>query len=285
MSNDLSIQYIEASLIREPLKLYRAVDSARVQQLAISIQAIGLLSPIIVAPKKCVFNGAYKDVYEILAGVHRFRAMFRNLDMEKIPVLIRTGDQLENELITIDENICRSELSQAELSVQMNRRKEIYEIIHPETKHGGNAKAAADARWGNASRKTCDSDNVLSFTADTAAKTGMSERKVQLIVERGREIYPSVMKQITGTHLDKPSYLDKIKAIKSEEEQQEMVIRDLQNKSAAKPSVSNSDDKIFNEIWATWKKLCKQLESAPSPVKARFKNKQSKGAHKDIIVA
>jgi len=58
------------------------------------------------------------------------------------------------------------------------RRKELYEIKHPETRHG---TAGAEAKHRGA-------DDNLSFAADTAAKTGESERTVQRKVRRAEKI-------------------------------------------------------------------------------------------------
>jgi hypothetical protein len=48
------------------------------------------------------------------------------------------------------------------------RRKVLYEELHPETRHGGDHSKA--------SRKDCDLLPTNRFTADTASKTGRSER-------------------------------------------------------------------------------------------------------------
>src|SRR3974377_831580 len=40
--------------------------------------------------------------------------------------------------VLIDENLCRHELSPAERSIAVTRRKAIYVQLHPRTAHGGN---------------------------------------------------------------------------------------------------------------------------------------------------
>lgn len=53
------------------------------------------------------------------------------------------------------------------------RRKEAYEALHPETKR------EATLRQNASSRQVGETDKADRFTADTAAKTGESERTVQ----------------------------------------------------------------------------------------------------------
>lgn len=64
-------------------------------------------------------------------------------------------------------------------------RKRAYEVLHPETAHGGDRKS---------SRQVGDLNAPGRFTADTAAKTGRSERAVQRDAERGEglAVTPSV---------------------------------------------------------------------------------------------
>lgn len=84
------------------------------------------------------------------------------------------------ELATIDENLCRNELSPAERAGAVARRKTLYESMHPET--------AYEARPGRAGKCRHDGDNsppADRFTKATAAATGRSERSVQRTVRRG----------------------------------------------------------------------------------------------------
>jgi hypothetical protein len=57
----------------------------------------------------------------------------------------------------------------------VSRRKSIYELLHPETRHG------AVGRGGKKSRQIDDSS--ARFTTATAKATGKSERKTRLVAE------------------------------------------------------------------------------------------------------
>jgi len=71
------------------------------------------------------------------------------------------------------------EFAPSERALFTQRRKEAYEALHPETKHG------AIGRGHEQSRQLGDSEKADRFTADTAARTGQSERSVQRDATRG----------------------------------------------------------------------------------------------------
>jgi hypothetical protein len=75
------------------------------------------------------------------------------------------------------------------------RRKDSYEALHPETRHGS---------VGNGREKSCQVGDSTPerFTADTAKKTGQSERAIQRDASRGERVSPEVLTQIAGTKLD-----------------------------------------------------------------------------------
>jgi uncharacterized ParB-like nuclease family protein len=107
----------------------RGVDQGHVGALAGSFAEIGLLEPVVVRP--------VEDGYEVMAGLHRVEA-FRKLDRETIPAIIREADDLLAELVLIDENLIRRDLSPAEQAIAVIRRKAIYLQLHSETKLGEN---------------------------------------------------------------------------------------------------------------------------------------------------
>ena len=149
---------------------------------------------------------------------------FARLGELEIPVQEINDDDLHAELAMIDENLCRAELSPADKARQTARRKVIYEALHPDTRHGspGVSRQVGDTR------ERTDTDR---FTADTAARTGQSERTVQRNVERGEKVIDEVVDLVRGTRLDNGSYLDKIKVL-SPNDQVTAVRRDLVGGSA-----------------------------------------------------
>lgn len=140
-----------------------------ISQLAQSIKEIGLINPITILP-----DGT------LVAGRHRLAAC-ASIKWEEIDVSIAQLDQLHAELAEIDENLIRSELTWTEQDKQLKRRKEIYEALHPETKHvterGGPGRG----------HKTSDIVSPVltpSFAEDVSAKTGVSTRTVERSIQR-----------------------------------------------------------------------------------------------------
>lgn len=141
-----------------------------IEELARSISEIGLLNPITIDQE-----------HTLIAGLHRLEAA-KLLGWAEIECNICTLDALQTELAEIDENVVRTALSVIEYGELLERRKEIYESLHPETK-AGQAQAAGMNRviGNNVSDKM--SATMKSFAQDTADKLGISPRTVERTVQ------------------------------------------------------------------------------------------------------
>lgn len=174
-----------------------------------SIAEVGLLNPITV---RTMPDG----MFEIIAGSHRY-AVCDGLGHREILCHVVEMDDLRAELATIDENLCRAELTGIVRDKQTARRKELYEALHPETRNGviGALSRYAPAKLANAS-----------FTVETAALSGRSERSVQRSAERGAKVSEEAAQLMRGTRLDTGIYADGLKGIPAAK-QAEKVRRDL----------------------------------------------------------
>lgn len=216
----------------------RAINDAAVSALAESIASVGLINPIRVRERL--------DRWEVSAGSHRLAAC-QMLGLAEIECIVTNDDDLHAELSMIDENLCRNELSPAEVAAHTARRKAIYEELH------GPAKAigahAANAAMGNANASANLAD---AFTAETAAATGKSERSVQRDAERGEKVIPEVLAMITGTKLDTGTYLDKLKKLPPNEQvvaaKRDLAMLRSQEKEKAKPAQSRASSKIDADV-------------------------------------
>jgi ParB family chromosome partitioning protein len=217
MTGALEFTSLEGGMIFEPVQLARSVNPERVKQLAASIKENGLYHPIIVIRKKRTIRGQLEDAYEILAGVHRYRAMFRLLNWRTIPVQIVEKDGLHAELVTIEENLIRAELTVSENSQMVARHKEIFEELYPETRHGANkpdgSRVASDATLAQGA-------GVVRFTQELANKTGKGERGIQQAAERGKKICKAAFDLVKGTPLDSQRYLNVLKDVPKDDQVQ-----------------------------------------------------------------
>ena len=185
----------------------------------------------------------------LIAGLHRLEA-FKALGKTKIPAIIVDVDELKAELMEIDENFIRNDLSELEKGEQMKRRKEIYEQLHPE------ATAKAIKQGNLQKRNGCALDKkehkVKSFTEDTAEKTGMSQRSIQSTVKIANDITDEAKEKIEGTPLENnKTGLTKIAQTEPEKqlEMVEKINKEITNKKSKKTKeISVSKEKSKEPI-------------------------------------
>ena len=183
----------------------RAVSD--VKELIESINNAGLINPITVN----------KDM-TLISGLHRLEA-FKELKKETIPAIIVNVDKMKAELIEIDENIIRKNLSVLEESEQLKRRKEIYESLHPET----TAKAI---KKNNLTKRQDVVSDEKTFVEDTAEKTGLSERTIQRKLKPAKDITPESKEMIKGTPIEN-NQKQLLEIAKTETEKQAELIKKL----------------------------------------------------------
>jgi hypothetical protein len=116
------------------------------------------------------------------------------------------------ELIEIDENLIRSDLSPAEEAMHLTRRKELYEKVHGKAKAKG--ARAANKKMG---KKNDATDNLSdAFSIDIAKKTGQTARNVRRKVARSKKV--AVLPKIVGTSLDKGREIDALAKLPAAEQ-------------------------------------------------------------------
>lgn len=101
------------SIRPNPFQPRRAIDPAQLQELADSIEAAGLLQPVVV-------REAANGQYELIAGERRWRAV-QKLGWAKIPVVVKEADDRTLLTLAIIENIQRAELSPLEEAASYQR--------------------------------------------------------------------------------------------------------------------------------------------------------------------
>ncbi|NBW18034.1 MAG: hypothetical protein EBR82_59680 [Caulobacteraceae bacterium] len=170
----------------------RKRQAGNLDSLKDSIREIGLMQPITVTA----------DLV-LIAGFHRLTAC-KELGWDTIPAIIVELDGLQAELAEIDENLIRNELNQFERATWQARRKEIYEILHPGSKHGANSGGNQHTKDKVLSRKVCDSaekETPPSYVESASKAQGKSKRLVELEAQRGKALQ-SIANLIKGTRFE-----------------------------------------------------------------------------------
>jgi N6-adenosine-specific RNA methylase IME4/ParB-like chromosome segregation protein Spo0J len=189
MSAPLSPTVLGIGSIVMPSRRMRRLQPELVNRLVESMGRQGQLQPIIVRPSD--LGG-----HELVAGRHRFEAA-RELGWETIDCrVVRDLDADMAQLVEIDENLVRGELGPADQAAHLAKRKEIYERLYPQARHGGDRRSSAQ----HAQLK------VSSFAEDTATKTGKHRATIDRAIARATAI-PQVEK-VAGSSLDQGVELD-----------------------------------------------------------------------------
>ena len=167
----------------------READPEAVQKLADSISKVGLLNPITV-----------NQEYTLIAGLHRLEAAKR-LGWTEIKCTVSNLEGLQAELAEIDENVIRKDLSDDEFRELLLRRKEIYESLHPETRHGGDRKSK------KIKSAKCALDPAPSFIEDTAEKLSVHPATIRREIQTAKNLTPEAKGIIKGSKVSKTDAL------------------------------------------------------------------------------
>jgi ParB-like chromosome segregation protein Spo0J len=152
-------------------KRVRQLNEATVQELAQSIPAVGLLHPVTLSTDE-----------RLLAGLHRLEAS-KLLGWSTIPARMVSGEADELELVEIDENLMRAELTVLERAEHLERRRELYQARHPRSGQGfGPGRGHVGPQ----------EDRAPSFASATSLLLGQStstiRRQLQLVASLPEEV-------------------------------------------------------------------------------------------------
>jgi ParB family chromosome partitioning protein len=171
---------IEIALIRVGLRK-RAIGE--IERLAESIQEHGLLHPIGVRTLD-------RDGAKLIYGERRLEAA-KLLGWQMIPALTYSVSDLDAEIMEIDENLHRQNLTALERAEHLVRRKEIYEAMLPETKAGAIGPY-----------RQMTGDRIPSFVESAAENIGISRRAVSDYVMIGHNLATTTKEIVQGTPVE-----------------------------------------------------------------------------------
>lgn len=157
----------------------RPVDPNYVSLLAENIEQVGYLRQPIEVRKT-------KKGWQLIAGGHRLAAITQ-LGWTEVEAVIFEGSDTAAKLAEIDENLIRHDLNPLDRAVFLAQRKEVYELLHPEAKRGGDRSGQTEKI------------SVWSFAKDTADKCGLTDRAIRLAVMIARNLPADIRAAIAGT--------------------------------------------------------------------------------------
>lgn len=154
-----------------------------VSELEKSIQTLGLIAPLVISNENV-----------ILAGARRYQAML-NLGFSEAPVMVVNGNALEKELVSIDENLVRKDLSKIEIESHLRRAKEIYQVLNPnediEVETAPAVAADEEAEVPKVKKVVLPAEKFLNMVSE---KTGLSPKQIHEAINRD-EMASSVVKE------------------------------------------------------------------------------------------
>ena len=176
----MKIEKVPLALLRESAQ-QRDIVQSNVDMLRSSIEQVGLIQPIRVRPAGVIVRGLGEQGFQIVAGHHRVAAA-RALGWTEIDAIVDTAEHLQAELMEIDENLCRAELTASQRAQAIKRRKQIWEALHPgETGDATCASSLSDGR-------KAGPQHEKQFAADTASVSGESKSQINRHLARAEAI-------------------------------------------------------------------------------------------------
>lgn len=166
----MKIQMLEVSKI-SVTKDHLRVDSD-VSDLVDSFNAVGaMFEPLVVNAN-----------YELLAGGRRYAAACQ-VGWERVPVHIFSGDEIDEQIIAVDENLARKSLTGAERDKAMKVQKDLYS--RRLTAQSSDSKRPSDrqvlreiANKHNVSERSAYQSRARDEKLAAAAKTAFAEKKI-----------------------------------------------------------------------------------------------------------
>ncbi len=229
-----------------------------VSELEKSIQTLGLIAPLVISSDNV-----------ILAGARRYQAML-NLGHTEAPVMVVNGNALEKELVSIDENLVRKDLSKIEIESHLRRAKEIYQELFPEPEKVMSSESPEEQA--EVEVEVLPAEKFLTMVSE---KTGLSPKQIHEAISRDERSAPEVKEARKNGELslsqtneivklkkeDQPRALEHIKELPVREIKKFVKIAKAQGVDEAidaTPSLPHQKD--FDEVESLLKRLVKKMK-------------------------
>lgn len=229
-----------------------------VSDLEKSIQTLGLIAPIVISPDNI-----------ILAGARRFQAL-SNLGYVEAPVMVVDKNALETELVSIDENLVRKDLSKIEIEAHLRRAKEIYQRLNPEPEVVEEVVTTTEVK--EVKKVVLPAEKFLNIVSE---KTGLSPKQIHEAITRDEMASPIVKEARKNGELSLSQTNEIVKLNKDEQliaidHVKELPVREIKKfvkiakvqgvEEAIKRTPNDPNQKEFLEIDGGLKKLIKKFK-------------------------
>lgn len=237
-----------------------------VTELEKSIQTVGLIAPLVISTDNV-----------ILAGARRYQALL-NLGYTEAPVMVIDRGTLEKELVSIDENLVRKDLSKMEIESHLRRAKEIYQELFPEEDKSVEEEKIEATTEEDEEAPKAKKVEVLpaeKFLNMVSEKTGLSPKQIHEAIKRD-EMADEVVKEarlngeLSLSQTNEIIKLDKKEQKAAIEHVKELPVREIkkfikvaksQGVEAAITATPNLPyQKEFMEVDSNLKKVLKRLK-------------------------
>lgn len=252
----MNVELVEILKIKIP-SWHRPVNPNLVKDMSDKIKEEGLINPITLVQTE--------NELLLAAGQHRLKAV--EIFSESIEANIRQGDELLAEIISIDENLLREELTALQESTMLARRKVLYEQKYPSTRQGGDRRSEEFSNSNN--------DDLKPFTEVIADVTGQSKSTVQKKLEIGEKLPETVKTLLEGSPIeDNRAELKRLVDLKDEELQQEVAEAIFKGQADSVEDAlevlgheAPNPVKVTSSDIARWKKAIKKMYEGLSTLK------------------
>ena len=217
--NEINISHIEIN----PNQPRHEFDQEALDELAISIQSYGIISPITVRKMP-------NDMYQIIAGERRFRAA-KQIELDRIPAYIKTTDDDKVLEMALIENIQREDLNAIEIALTYNTLAEQYHLTQQDLSDRLGKKRATIANY----------LRLLKLPAEI--QVGVKEKKIDMGHARALAGVDNVQSQLD-------IYAQILKDHLSVRRTEELVRRknEMSSKKKTKKILSEEDKKIYESM-------------------------------------
>lgn len=176
----------------------RPVDPAHAELLAASIEATGMMQPIVVRSSG--------DGFKLTAGANRLAAL-KLLGWERLTigehVIIREEvSDAAAKIAEIDENLARYDLNALDRAVFIAKRRQLYEETHSVAGHGGDRRSPKIKKVKDGKSPSWRLEFTPRFTKEVAEKTGLGERTVQRACYLASQLDIEAIASLRGTPIE-----------------------------------------------------------------------------------